>query len=760
MRLRDPAALCVLLASLVGCPPGSDDDDSAPVANDDDATSDDDDSTPVDPLADVLGIFNATNVVRSDGTSYIDLSGAFGTFAAAELQPFGPAGYLQTFSFGADAPFWRFDLGGFPLPAEGAWEVVTPSLWQTWLPADETWWDAGSRVGVGNYLAQRLDFEDVSAYQVDDPLVPGAAAWTPGAALSWDNAGGDVIAWSAPNAVPLPDAAALLEPAEGSSVEVPAALPWTVRWTPGTDGSFVTLALIRDRTEPMWIAHVADTGEYTIPPDVLHDELGPGVATLVFGRTLETSLAHPQGAILVRSREERRATVDLLGDVQLDPPFAIPGTSLTVTADWWTVDWAAGATADFGEGITVVSVTPDPTLPQRASIELDVAADAVLAGRDVSLTSGSDSISLPQAFSVLNLLPADTCDDAGGPLDDGAHVSTTTGGTNTLRAYDCIPWSLSGPESVYAIDLIAGETLHVEVEGPAPLDAALVLLSDCGDASSSLVCADDGFEGDNESILYTSDVAQTVYLVVDGYFFTDDELNSFGGPYVLFVNRESQVLDPLWMLAGETKSFTLTGPQAWSTVGAADVSFGEGIVVEGVSPGIDPLDLAILATASPGADAGPRDLEVEDPTHGTVSFPGALVVTDWPAFDTCDAAVGDSVVAGAGTMYAPVGSSLDTVDCLDFDSLGPDVLLPVDLAAGETLTATATGFDDLQVYLMTDCADATACVVGVDDTVEGDAEVLTFEATAAGRYYLVIDVFDALVDPLGPLVFDLDLTIE
>ena len=105
MRIWHIALLCVLLQAMTGCT-GADDDDTTPVDDDDDATAvDDDDTTPPDPLADVIGVFNLTNVVRADTTSYIDFSGAFGTFPQEDVQPFSPAGYLETFSYGADAPF-------------------------------------------------------------------------------------------------------------------------------------------------------------------------------------------------------------------------------------------------------------------------------------------------------------------------------------------------------------------------------------------------------------------------------------------------------------------------------------------------------------------------------------------------------------------------------------------------------------------------------------------------------------------------------
>jgi hypothetical protein len=763
VRIWHIGTLCVPLALLAGCPAGDDDDTSAPADDDDGSPVDDDDATPPDPLADLIGVFNLTNVVRADGTSYIDFSGGFGTFAMETEQPFSPAGYLQTFSYGADAPFWRFDLGGWPLPAEGEWTVITPATWLAWLPAEQTWWDGGARVGLGNYLAQRLDFEDVLAYQVDDPLVPGAAAWSAGGSLGWDNPGGaEVVGWSAPGAVTLPAAASLVEPAEGSQTEAPAALPLTVRWTPSDDGSFVTLGLLRDRYSPAWIARVPDTGEYAIPPEVLHDELGPGEATLVLGRTLDTALPHPQGDLLVRSREERRATVRLLPDVRLDPAFGRPGEPVTITVDWWTAAWSAGATAEFGDGVTVLSVTPDAALEHRARIALDVAPDADLGGREVVLTSGADTVTVPGAFTLLDLLPQDTCDDAdaGDALGPGTWQSTTAGGANDLRTYECIPWSLGAADAVYRVELSAGETLGVFLEAPAPSDGALALLTDCGDGLSAVACADDGYDGDPEALAFTAEDDGTYYIAVDGYFFAG-EGQAFGGPFSLTVQTQTTSLAPGWMLPGQTRSFTLSGPADWSAgIGPADVSFGADVQVEAVSPAGPPRDLAILATASPGASPGPRDVSVDDPALGLTSFESALYVTNWPAFDGCSESVGDSVAPGQGRGYAPATNTIDQVGCFDWGSTGPEVVLPVDLLSGQSISATAHSADDLQLYLLSDCADGSSCVAGIDATVADEDEVLEYTAAAAGRYWLVVDVYGGLIDPLGPLVFDLTVELD
>lgn len=760
MRAWHTAVLAVTL--LAGCPQG-DDDDSAPV-DDDDVGQDDDDATAVEPLADLIGLFNLTNVVRAEGVSYIDFSGAFGTFIAEPDQPLAPAAYLETWSYGADAPFWRFDLGGFPLPDEGESAVVNPATWISWTPADQTWWDGGQRAGLGNYLATRLDFEDVVAYQVDDPIVPGAAAWTPGATLTWENAGGaHVVGFAAEAAVALPERVILLEPTEGATTPAASALPLTVRWTPNDDGSFVTVGVVQNLNSPTYIARVADTGEHTIPADYLHDQLGAGLAQVVLGRNIDTVLPHPQGDLIVRTREERRATVDLLPDVVLSPAFGQPGASLDIEVSWFTGTFE-GATADLGDGITVTALTPDPADEHRATLSVDIALDAALGSRELVLV-GVESITWPAAFSVVDLVPSDTCEDAAaaGPLEPGSFTSSTAGSTDDLRSYACLPWSLAGPDAVWEVELGAGEALDLVLEAPAPVDGALLVLADCGDALSTVACADDGLEGDPEVLSYHAEEAGTVYVVVDGYYFAE-KATAFGGPFTLTLEAGLPPLEPGWLLAGDGDTFTLRGDQPWGAVLASDVDFGTGVVVEAVSGGALPTELAVLATSSPSATAGPRTVTVNDPGLGLVSFPDALHITDWPAFDACADAVGDATPPGSGTAFAPGASSdYDVVPCLPYDSYGADVVYPLDLLAGEVLDATVQGPDDLQIYLLADCGDPESCFddAAADDTIEGQAEsIVAWTVPADGRYYLVVDLFGSLVDPTTPWSFTLDITVQ
>jgi len=733
--------LITLLACSGGTDPvDDDDDDSAPAVDDDDATD------PPDPLAERIGVFtlSRTTINGDADSAWVDFSGGFGTFAGVETDTVSVGAYLGTFNLGADVPYWRWDLGSWPLPALGEGELINLLDYLPWTPANETWWDAGDRVGLGNYLSLRADFESVSAYQVDDPLSPGNAAWTPGASLSWQNEGADpVVGWAGADALTLPMPAQLVEPAVGADNVVPAALPMTVRWTPRDDGATVTVGVLRDLGFA-YIAQEEDDGEATIPGDALHEGFGEGIVQLFVARTISAELPHPQGAITVRARDEARVPVRLLPDVVIEPPFAAPGETVDVLVQWFTGDFDLETTAAFGEGVVVDGITPDSGDPHAATVTLSVDVAAELGGRAVELTSAADSIIAPGAFAVLNLPPQDTCADAdaGAPLDDGVQSSSTVGLRNDLGSgYACLEWALNGADAIYAVELEAGEVLSVLVANEAPADAALALLSEC-DPGAAVACVDDGFEGDPEELVYRATDAGTYYLVVDGYHFSDAG-TAFSAPFDLFVERSLERLVPAWIVPGDSKLFSLLGNGAWSGgLSPADLDPGDDIQVEALSVSADPTLLDVRLAAAPDADPGPRTLAVD-----TEAFlaEDALWVTELPLIDSCaEAQTADPLGSGSWTAFAPGSSS--TIDeypgCFTWLSPGPEVFLPLDLQAGQTVDVDVTDGLDLQIVMMSDCTDPDACAIGVDDGFDGDPEALVdWEVPADGRYYLVLDNF-------------------
>jgi len=768
------ALLCPGLSSLHGCSGAPDDDDSA----DDDDLGDDDSTPPPEPLAEVIGVFNLTNLVRNTTSSYIDFSGAFGTFASVETDTLSPAAYLGTFNYSADAPYWRPDLGGFPIPAQGESLVIDLFEYYPWEPAEQEWWDGGPRIGLGNFLCSRLDLETVSAYQVDDPLSPGAAAWQPGGTLDWQNPGGaDVHAASFEHGVSLPFAASLLQPSPVSLTSSPAAHDLEVTWSPAADGAAVSIELLRG-DDLAYIASVPDSGSYSIPASVLHDDFGPGEALLVLARTLTNTLEHPQGDVLVRAREERRASLDLLADVVLTPAYGEPAQTVAASLHWYTGSFSSASTVEIGQlnsaggidpdGITVSALVPDPVDPNRADLQISIDFTAATGPRDLKISTAASSIVLTAGFTVLDLMPSDDCGSAlaMAPLEPGSYASSTAGLSNTLSSgLSCVTWSLNGADSTYRIHLEEGEVLTAAMLQPEPADGALALLTTCGDPSSAVACADGTYAGETEVLSYVAPSTGDYFLVIDSY------VSSVGGaaasPFSLDVAVNVQPLRPGWILPGESRSFILSGESPWSpAVSAVSVDLGSGITTDSVTAGASPEQLAVQASASPAALPGPRSISVDNGgAAAPVQFSDALYVTGWPSYDSCAAATAAPALAPATSIgYAVQTSShIGSVPCFTWPSTGPELFLPLDLQVGDSVDITVDSSEDIQLYVLSDCNLPESCIAetAIDETLGDDSEsIVGWMPESSGRYFLVIDNYDNPGDPLNPWQYELELSVQ
>ena len=743
-----------------GCPTGeppADDDDSAGIG-------DDDDSTPtLDPVADILGVVNLTNVRQPEGTDYVDFSGAFGDFAGVDLTLLSPTAYIST--WGVDAPLWRLDLGGWPMPLFGEELVLDLFEFEPWRPDQQLWWDAGDRIALGPYLSLRYADDAVLAYQVDDPLNPGGDAWNTGGSASFATSGGDpIVAWSSDPTVTLPDDMELVTPLPGSVIETPAAQEYTVSWNPMDDGASVSVVL-HQGLNVSYIAHVEDDGSHTIPATVLHDDFGPGEVTLIVSRLLETVVAHPQGDVIVRVRSEERATLALLEDLVLSPAYGSAGQTVDVDVNWFTGSIDAETTFDFGEGITIDGVTPNGSDPQRATVTLSIASNAPLGTHDVTVANGGESIEALDAFTVLDLEPTNTCAeaDALGPLPMGTFVGSTDGLENTLSSgYACIDWSLNGADAVYAIELQEGLPVRITATMPDPGDAALALLSSCGDPATAVACADDGFEGDTEAIVFTPPETGTYYVVVDGYFLSGFGIPSSPFELTLETLTPPSPITPPWVVPGVSSQLTIERETAWSAgLGPGDVDMGPDITVSNAqSAGTT---LTVQVTADGLATLGPVDVTVADTP--SVTFEDALVITELPGNDSCAAA--DSWGETAFDAQPHVGwsasgtNTLDETGCFTWTSPGREVVHALDLTAGQTVNVSLTSAQDTQLYVVTDCADvANTCIsdASSDDGFDGDPEaIVDWEVPATGRYYLVVDLFTPSEEPNWEYVLTVDV---
>ncbi|AKF03576.1 pre-peptidase C-terminal domain-containing protein [Sandaracinus amylolyticus] len=119
-----------------------------------------------------------------------------------------------------------------------------------------------------------------------------------------------------------------------------------------------------------------------------------------------------------------------------------------------------------------------------------------------------------------------------------------------------------------------------------------------------------------------------------------------------------------------------------------------------------------------------------------------------PANDTCAAAIpltpGTPVT---GTTLGALTQYTAATPCVTSEQQGPDVAYSIALTAGQTLTVTATPTEhNLALSLRgpgaaSVCDTAASCVAGVDANERAMAETLTYTATTAGTYYVIVDSF-------------------
>lgn len=113
------------------------------------------------------------------------------------------------------------------------------------------------------------------------------------------------------------------------------------------------------------------------------------------------------------------------------------------------------------------------------------------------------------------------------PLGEGTEIAGTLEGDGIGHDYHADPcfedaYLTIGPDVSYQLDVPAGNTLTVTIDPSDELDPAIYLLTPQGatcDRNSCLGVADTGYQGDDETLVYTNEGAstQTLYLIVDSF---------------------------------------------------------------------------------------------------------------------------------------------------------------------------------------------------------------------------------------------------
>lgn len=180
---------------------------------------------------------------------------------------------------------------------------------------------------------------------------------------------------------------------------------------------------------------------------------------------------------------------------------------------------SATATAD-GEAVTLKYLSPygGTTILMVADAGGNAGADDTF---DIDIT-----VPDPPANDTCATAEAITLTDGAGTVD-----GTTFGASNSVDLGDyeesCTGYLTAGPDVFYTVDLTGDTVYNIELD--STYDAALYLITDCGDPGGSCAAgADANFEPGVESVFFKAPADGTYIVVVDGY--------SGGGDFTLNVS--------------------------------------------------------------------------------------------------------------------------------------------------------------------------------------------------------------------------------
>ncbi len=249
----------------------------------------------------------------------------------------------------------------------------------------------------------------------------------------------------------------------------------------------------------------------------------------------------------------------------------------------------------------------------------------------------------------------------------------------------CTGNSLSGPDAVYAITLAPGQIVEASVQsldiGNAP---AIYFVSDCSDVTMTCLEGKAG-TGDRAKFGYYSAVGETIFMVVDTQFSTSDA-------YVLDIAFKAPECTPATALC--------SGPNTLSTCNSYGV-YEDTACYFGCTAGV--------------CDPAPNEL-----------CSGAI-----------DVGLGGSFQGDIGLFtndYNPLSTG-----CTGYAEVGPDATYVVTAPAGDVVQIDITVDFNVGLYVVTDCADTTTCLDGVD---EFDSASLTVVSTGV-PLYIIVDSYSA-----------------
>ena len=119
------------------------------------------------------------------------------------------------------------------------------------------------------------------------------------------------------------------------------------------------------------------------------------------------------------------------------------------------------------------------------------------------------------------------CFDAEEAIACGDSVfGTTIGASSAIEIWPCVSWALTGPEYIYELTLDSAYDVSIDLLGYDPMDdLALLLVGDDVDGMCPVNCITSSDEFGSVEQIVESLAAGTYYIVVDGYFGSEDDFD-------------------------------------------------------------------------------------------------------------------------------------------------------------------------------------------------------------------------------------------
>lgn len=425
-------------------------------------------------------------------------------------------------------------------------------------------------------------------------------------------------------------------------------------------------------------------------------------------------------------------------------------------------------------------------LERRARQSFEVAGNPVTL---TAITEATFTATHPPLADRTPLATTGTCDSAP-PLPAGATYGTLdfTANDHNPGNQGCTTGATPGRDAVFAVTVEPDERVTIRgdrIDG----DASLYLVARCDDLDSCVAVADVAPSGRPETLVYTNrepapalvyliadapalspdlvyrldvtydqpvvtatadrcDVANTVPAVGPGRYTVDlagaiDHLDPQTGACALGPTDGPDVFLPLDIPAGTTVSVTPEGPVSLYLLGnCVDESTCDAAASR----------YAPLRWTNPGPEAARRTLVIDQdrraPPIGPVDLLVEHVVRQTTVAPTCPTTTAP-LTTGLHLLDVALTSAdhdLPTPSCTFASAVGPDAVVPVRLAPGETLDVQYAHSGEGVVYLLDACT--PAATLACDDQVGRDEHLRwTNAGVTTVDHLLVLDTWLPVADP-------------